>query len=103
MTEVLKFPGEDGPINIPQEIGVKFRMFGIFLLEDTNGSTVEALAHQHRENPEAINMAVLREWLQGKGRQPVTWQTLVGILRDCELNTLADDIAAVKVCSKFNN
>ncbi len=68
-------------------------MFGIFLLEDENGSRVEALVHQHREDSQAINMAILQEWLQGKGRQPVTWQTLVDVLGDCDLNTLAEDIS----------
>ncbi len=53
---------------------------------------MEALVHQHREDSQAINMAILQEWLQGRGRQPVTWQTLVDVLSDCDLNTLAEDI-----------
>ena len=28
----------------------------------------------------------------GTGRRPATWQTLVCVLRDIELNSLADDI-----------
>jgi len=31
-------------------------------------------------------------WLQGKGRLPVTWRTLVKCLQDTGLNVLADDI-----------
>ncbi len=72
-------------------------MFGIFLLNDDIGSVVEALVLQHREDSMAINMAILRKWMEGVGRQPVTWQTLVEALRDSELNTLADDIYEVKL------
>ncbi len=31
-------------------------------------------------------------WLKGKGKQPVTWATLVGCLEDVGYNTLADEI-----------
>ena len=45
---------------------------------------------------EQINMEVLRQWINGRGRQPVTWQTLTKVLHDIELNTLAGEIEAVK-------
>ena len=41
-----------------------------------------------------IVTAVYKKWISGTGRQPATWQTLVGVLRDIEVNTLADDIEA---------
>ncbi len=94
MPELLKFPSTHGSINIPQKISTSFRTFGVFLLDDNTGSRVEALVHHHREDAVAINMAILREWLQGTGRQPVTWKTLVDVLRDSDLNTLANDITA---------
>ena len=45
---------------------------------------------------EQINTEVLRQWINGKGKHPVTWETLTEVLRDSELNTLAGDIEAVK-------
>ena len=36
-------------------------------------------------------------WFAGEGEQPVTWGTLVEVLRDVELATLASDIADVKL------
>ncbi len=97
MPELLRFPGKRETINIPQRISTKYRTFGIFLLDDDIGSVVEALVLQHRDDSMAINMAILRKWMEGVGRQPVTWQTLVEALRDSELNTLADDIYEVKL------
>ena len=54
------------------------------------------IAHKHRENAEKINMEIFQEWLIGRGKQPVTWATLVEVLRDIELTALASEIEAVK-------
>ena len=54
------------------------------------------MAHQFQNDPEQINEEILRQWLSGKGKQPVTWATLVEVLRDIGLSTLAKDISAVK-------
>ena len=37
---------------------------------------------------------VLYRWLNGETSHPVSWQTLIDSLRDCDFNTLADDILA---------
>ena len=54
------------------------------------------MAHKHLNDAERINEEILEKWLVGKGKQPVTWATLVEVLRDIELSVLADDIEAVK-------
>ena len=72
--------------------------FGTCLLDDSTGAKIKNLEHQHQRHAEHINTAILQQWLNGRGKQPVTWATLVEVLRDIELYTLADDIEAVK-CS----
>ncbi len=57
---------------------------------------MKAIAHQHRDNVEEINLDVLQKWVNGEGRLPVTWGTLIEVLYDTELNTLAADIQDVK-------
>ena len=54
------------------------------------------MARKHHYDAEQINMEILQEWLAGRGKQPVTWATLVEILRDIELTALANEIEAVK-------
>ena len=54
------------------------------------------MARKHHYDAEQINMEILQEWLAGRGKQPVTWATLVEILRDIELTALASEIEAVK-------
>ena len=41
-------------------------------------------------------MEVLRHWITGRGKHPVTWKTLTKVLHDIELRTLAGEIEVVK-------
>ena len=96
MRELIRFPGRNKTINIPQRICTKWYDFGIFLLSDDSGAKVCNIAETNRDKPEEINRDILAKWIQGQGLLPVTWETLVGVLRDIELNELAKDIASVK-------
>ena len=93
LIECIRFRGRERRINIPQEIGVKYYQFGLLLLEN---DTIRSIAHKHREDAERINMEVLEEWVAGRGKHPVTWQTLTQVICDIELRTLAMEIEEVK-------
>ena len=77
LIECIRFRGKKKRINIPQEIGVKYREFGLFLLEDHNGARIHALT---LKNTWMIQMKSqqkslkIEEWVAGKGKQPVTWK-----------------------------
>lgn len=96
MIELIQFSGKKRKINIPQEVGTKYREFGILLLKDSSGSRVECIIHKCRENPKDITMTILQEWVQGRG-EPATWKKLVEILEAIDLKTLATDIREVKL------
>ena len=83
MQELLCF--SDQKVNIAVQVGAKYCTFGIFLLNDTTGVIVEALEQEYRGNAERINMAILQQWLQGKGVKPVAWSTLVTALQKINL------------------
>ena len=70
--------------------------FGVLLLEDSTGSRVRAIEFQNHYDTQQINLLILQEWLWGRGKHPITWNTLVEVLRDIELPTLASEIEAVK-------
>ena len=78
------------------KIAADYAQFGTFLLDDRSGIIVKTLAHKHHYDTEEINKEILKEWLTGRGKQPVTWATLVNVLRDIKLSSLADDIEAAK-------
>ena len=97
LQELLQFTCNDGRVvSIPVKIGTKYDKFGIFLLNDSDGSLVDIIAHNNSNDAEQINQKIILKWLNGGGKKPVTWATLVEVLRDIELSTLAGDIETVK-------
>ena len=71
--------------------------FGIQILEDGDGERMNAIENELKCNAERINIRVFQLWLQGRGRQPVTYATLVTVLQDIGLNKLAKDIRDAKL------
>ena len=101
LIECIRFQGKKRKINIPQEIGVKYRDFGLFLLDDPNGVRTRALTHKLNNDANEINREIIEEWVAGKGKHPVTWKTLTQVLHDIELSTLAEEIEAITHCVHF--
>jgi len=58
------------------------------------------MAHKYLNNPVQINTEILQEWLTGRGKQPVTWATIVEALHSIKLSTLAGDISTSKCPSE---
>ena len=88
-------------INIAVQIGTKFIQFGELLLDDRNGSRTKQIAKENSYDAEQINTVILKEWLSGRGKHPVTWETLIEVLRDIKLRVLACDIRGV-VCPRIS-
>ena len=97
MRELITFPGRNGKTDISEQIGINYKRFGILLLDDSNGVRVDAIEKKHHEAAKEINLEILSKWVNGSGKQPVTWKTLVDILFEIGLTALADDIKAVKL------
>ena len=66
------------------------------LLDDDNCDIVEGLEEKYHHYPVKIVTAVYKMWISGTGRQPTTWQTLLDVLRDIKLDSIADDIEATQ-------
>ena len=89
MPILLNFKCGDSNINIPREIGCKYYIFGALLLLDDTVAHIHDLEHQFRGNGEEINIHILQEWLEGKGKKPTTWATLVKVINDIGIGELA--------------
>ena len=88
----MSFPGSSGYIDLSREICNNYYLFGIFLLNDHTGAETEALRDLDHGISHRINIDIFRKWLQGSGAQPVTWRTLVTVLKQMKLLKLAEDI-----------
>eukprot|EP00731_Ephydatia_muelleri_P033539 Em0032g1a len=72
-----------------------YTKLAMYLLNDDNCDIVDSLKEKCRGDPVEIVTAVYKKWINGAGRQPVTWQTLLDVLREIEQNSLAEDIETV--------
>ena len=98
MMELISFPMAGGKVNLAERIGAHYYEFGILLLEDETGDQIAAIEKKEQRQPSDINREVFRMWLQGKGKTPVTWATLVAVLQDIGLGKLATDILSNCSC-----
>ena len=74
------------------EIQNDYVKLGIQLLQDDNGNIIAGIERKKHGDPGDITVEILRQWLQGKGRKPVTWQTLVECLQSTGLHVAANYI-----------
>ena len=76
-------------LKVPEEVGGRYRKFGTLLLDDKKGNQVEIAEKSCHYQPDEIVTSILCKWLQ-EGPTPATWDNLIQVLRDCDLQTLAD-------------
>ena len=72
-----------------QQIGTHYSQLGLLLLNDSTGSITSAIVTQFHSKADEINQEILSRWLQGQGKHPVNWFTLIRVLRDMQLLELA--------------
>ena len=73
-------------------MGNKFEDLGLLLLEDRDGALVDQIVSDCRHVAYDIVGDILKRWVRGMGRQPVTWRTLVQVLYAISLPQLASCI-----------
>ena len=59
------------------------------LLDDTTGEVTQAIIEHQHEDATKINLQIFQKWIQGKGKLPVEWSTLIEVLKDVRLSELA--------------
>ena len=89
LSHLMGFPSNEGEVNIIRKVGGKSHDFGIVLLNDADGSQIDIIVSEFREDPYRINQEILKIWLQGRGGGPVT---LVKVLKTIDLKVLAQSI-----------
>ena len=81
-----------GTINVAEQIGVKYKTLSIQLLEDTTGAITDAIENECHRNAANINTKIFERWIRGQGKKPISWATLIKVLRDIQLSELAQEI-----------
>ena len=94
LQQLICFKTRSGRINILEQIGTHYRELGILLLDDTTGAVTKAIIEHYNYDATKIIFEIFEKWIQGKGKLPVEWGTLIEVLNDIELSELANKIKA---------
>ena len=89
--KLLKSPSGK-KVDIIATVAAHWQDFGYLLDFDETGHTIDRIAREHQLRPIDCCTAMLREWLEGRGRQPATWATLIDLLKDADMNYLAQQL-----------
>ena len=90
MPALLNFPLSSGEtINLAVEIS-EYYQFSIQLLQDINGNILSQISEGFGPRPERILQEVFKKWLNGSGKPDKTWKTIVQVLKDIKMLTLAE-------------
>ena len=92
LEQLIDFKTSTGSVNVVKLIGTDYNQLGAFLLQDEVGTITDAIADEHHHNAFKVNYHILKQWIQGGGRQPVQWSTLIDVLKKIELSVLAKKI-----------
>ena len=92
LEQLIDFKTSTGSVNVVKLIGTDYNQLGAFLLKDEAGTITDAIANEHHHNAFKVNYHILKQWIQGKGRQPVQWSTLIDVLKKIKLSELAKKI-----------
>ena len=93
LPQLINFETRSGGINITESIGLHYKQLGPLLLQDNDGTITETIERECFYKVKEINQEILQRWIQGKGRQPLQWSTLIDVLKKIELSPLAKKIA----------
>ncbi len=91
MTQLRSFKLRTGKtIDFASNIVLDYRKVGQLLLEGSND--VDILETSHHHETKDIADRILKDWLSGKGKLPVTWGTLIDVIEESGLSSLVYDI-----------
>jgi len=88
---LLRLPNGER-VKIIETVAKDWREVGCQLNFDRVGNRLDIIEKQKLKDPLACCEAMFQHWLNGNGVKPVTWKTLMDILKDCEHVVLAQQV-----------
>ena len=85
-----------GRVEIIKTVALKWREFGSLLDFDPDGLTLDLIeADKKLWGSVACCEEMFQQWLRGEGKQPATWETLIGLLEDAKKYYLAKKVKEI--------
>ena len=92
LREIISFKTSTGEmVNVLEEIGANYEDFGMLLLNDETGAVTGNITSFGRSIFD-FKLKIVKRWLQGQGKEPVTWSTLIDVMKELKCDVLAQTI-----------
>ena len=95
LPQLICLKTKSGSIDVLERIGTHYWKLGLLLLDDTTGEVTQAIIEHQHEDATKINLQIFQKWVQGKGKLPVEWSTLIEVLKDAGLSELAIEMEQI--------
>ena len=60
-----------------------------------SGHDISRIERDHKDSVVRACRTMFSEWLEGKGRQPITWNTLIKALKEADHSELAREVETI--------
>lgn len=97
MRELLKLKSGDGEeVSVITSLAPDWKQIGVFMDFDENGQHLDVIAaDQTLRTPVDRCQKMFQHWLNGNGRDPFSWSTVIEILRDAKKGNEADKLVNI--------
>ena len=98
LPKLISFKTNTSSINIVRRIGTHFLELGPMLLPNDDGMMTQAITDECHHNAAKINYEILKRWIQGEGKKPLQWSTLIDVLELSELALTIEENLYTHLC-----
>jgi len=91
MWQLQKFVGVHGrTVSVVDDVCADWEKLALAL--QFRGGVIRAVERSQHFQVEGACLTILQRWLDGEGRKPVTWETLIDYLEDIKHSSLGSDL-----------
>ena len=91
--ELQRLCRDDVVVNVIKAVAPSWKKFALYLTMDKN--MVDIWEKNHAYQVEDVAMKLFGHWLNGNGRQPISWKTLIQALRENDLPNVATEVEEI--------
>ena len=87
------FEGNGSTVRIIKTVAPRWDMIALRL--HFSGDDISRIERDHKESVVRACRNMFSEWLEGKGRKPISWNTLIKALKEADYSELASEVETV--------
>lgn len=90
MSQIDRVEGKDKVIKVIEQVAGRWERVATRLCFE--GHNIQRIKRDDNNSCTEACRTMFIEWLNGKGRKPVTWETLIKVLKEAGFSEIASDI-----------